>query len=46
MSSQPQTYVRLPEHLKEQLKVIAKNEGWTMNQAMIEAVKLLVKQKS
>lgn len=41
----PQIHVRLPQELREQLDEISKREHWTLNQAMIEAVKMLLKSK-
>lgn len=39
----PQTAVRIPPDLKEQLKEKAEREHWSLNQAVIEAIKLLIK---
>lgn len=41
----PQVHVRIPHDLKEQLEEVAKRERWTVNQAMIEAIKLLIAEK-
>ena len=41
----PQTPLRIPNELKEQLKEIAQREHWTLNQTMIEAIKLLIAEK-
>lgn len=41
----PLTPIRIPEDLKEELKEIAKREHWSMNQAVIEAIKLLIAEK-
>lgn len=39
----PQTNVRIPEQLKEQLRERAEREHWTMTTAIVEAIKLLLK---
>lgn len=42
----PQINFRLPESLKDELTELAKREHWNLNQTMIEAVKLLLANKS
>lgn len=39
------TSVRIPPDLKKQLEEIAASEHWTFNQSVVEAIKLLVKEK-
>jgi uncharacterized protein (DUF1778 family) len=38
----PQTAIRIPPDIKEQIKDIAELEHWNFNQAMLEAAKLLI----
>jgi predicted transcriptional regulator len=40
-----QTPIRIPPDLKEKLLEIAEREHWTMNQAMLEAIKILIANK-
>jgi predicted DNA-binding protein len=41
-----QTPIRIPPDLKEKLLEVAEMEHWTMNQALLEAIKLLIASKS
>lgn len=40
------TAFRIPNKLKDQVNKLAEKEHWTFNQAIIEAVKLLIKSKT
>lgn len=40
------TTIRLPKELRNELENVAKSEHWSFNQAVVEAVKLLVKTKT
>lgn len=41
-----QTYVRISPQLKNQVNIIAAKEEWNFNQAVTEALKILVREKS